>query len=76
MISGRLKMSSQTVVVDGQALMIDDVCRVARKSDAVRLCDAPDFINRIKKRGWVHRVSAAGIVPLYVIRKRSGLRPL
>jgi len=42
-------MSKQTVIVDGQALTIEDVCYVARHSDTVRLCDPPDFIDRINK---------------------------
>jgi histidine ammonia-lyase len=42
-------MNKRTVLVDGQALTIEDICHIARQSDAVRLCDTPAFIDRINK---------------------------
>ncbi len=49
MISGRLKMNKQTVIVQGQALMILNVCHLISQSNTVRLFDAHDFVDKIPK---------------------------
>ena len=56
-------MSKQTVIVDGQALTIEDICHIAGQSRKLRLADAPVFIDRINK----------GIAPLSAIDTRPAL---
>lgn len=42
-------MSKQTVIVDGQALTIEDVCHIAKQTYALQLNDDQVFIDRINK---------------------------
>lgn len=49
MISGKLAMSKQSVIINGQALTIEDVCAVAEQTRTLQLSDETVFIDRIKK---------------------------
>ncbi|MCK4840967.1 MAG: aromatic amino acid lyase [Methylococcales bacterium] len=42
-------MSEQTVIVDGQALTIEDICAIAENSQTLQLSDNTDFVKRIDK---------------------------
>jgi hypothetical protein len=59
-------MNNQTVIVDGQALTIDDICHIAGQSRKFRMSDVPAFIGRINK----------GIALLSAISTRPALEPL
>lgn len=49
MISGKLAMSKQSVIINGQALTIEDVCAVAEQTRTLQLSDETVFIDRINK---------------------------
>jgi histidine ammonia-lyase len=49
MISGRLAMNEQTVIVDGGKLTIEDICHVAKQTKTLQISDADVFKERINK---------------------------
>jgi histidine ammonia-lyase len=83
-------MTKQTVIDDGQALTIEDVCHIAKQSSKVRLCDAPAFIDRINKEAefieallqemccmaGISTVAISGIAPLSALDTRPALMPI